>query len=219
MNPSMIIAVDGPAGAGKGTLARRLAAHYGFAHLDTGLLYRAVARRVLDAKRDPHDAAAAEREALALTPGELADPALRTEMAGEVASIVSAHPGVRAALLEFQRRFARNPPGGAAGAVLDGRDIGTVVCPEPDVLKLFVTASTEERAQRRFRELLERGESPIYARVLEDMMRRDARDANRSVAPTRAARDAFDLDTTGLDPDTVFARAVAFITSRTRSGG
>jgi CMP/dCMP kinase len=215
----MIIAVDGPAGAGKGTLARRLAAHFGFAHLDTGLIYRGVARRVLDAKLDPHDAAAAEREARAMSPDELADPVLRTEMVGEIASIVSAHPGVRAALRQFQRDFARNPPGGAPGAVLDGRDIGTVVCPEPDVLKLFVTASTLERAQRRFRELLERGESPIYARVLEDMMRRDARDANRSASPTRAASDAFELDTTGLDPDAVFARAVDFIASRTRSSG
>ena len=172
----MIIAVDGPAASGKGTLARRLANHYGLAHLDSGLLYRAAALQVLLAGGDPADpkdavAAAAKR----VRPDQLADPRLKEERVAEAASLVAAIPAVRATLLAFQREFARNPPGGAKGAVLDGRDIGTVVCPGA-AAKLFVTASLEARAMRRFKELQASGAAAIYQRVLQDMKLRDARD-------------------------------------------
>ena len=197
-----IIAIDGPAAAGKGTLARRLAAHLGFAYLDTGLLYRAVGARTQAAGCDPADAAAA------LVPADLDDPALRLDAAAQAASRVAAIPAVRDALLEFQRRFAEEPPGGAKGAVLDGRDIGTVVCPRA-TLKLFVTASLEERAARRLKELRERGSEAIDSRVLRDMRERDARDSARSVAPLEPAADAVVIDTSGRGPDAVFAAALA----------
>ncbi|AWN52213.1 (d)CMP kinase [Methylobacterium sp. 17Sr1-1] len=205
----MIIAIDGPAASGKGTLAKRLAQHYRLPHLDTGLLYRAVALTLLDAERDLADAAAAEAAAQALQPAFLADPRLRGSAMGEAASIVSAQPAVRAALLDWQRRFA----GSAEGAVLDGRDIGTVVCPDAAV-KLFVTASAEERARRRHRELDGRGDPVPYEAVLADILRRDARDADRDAAPLRVAEDAVVLDTTALDADAAFRAATDVVEGR-----
>ncbi len=209
----MIIAIDGPAGSGKGTLAKRLAAHFGFAHLDTGLIYRAVGHAMLRAGLDPEDKAAAERAAKALDPATFADPALRGDDAANAASKVSAIPAVRAALLEFQRRFAVSPPGGAPGAVLDGRDVGTVVCPDAPV-KLFLTATPEVRAERRVKELRERGLEAIYARVLQDLNERDARDRARAVAPLTPATDALVLDTSTLDADAVFDLALRHIAAR-----
>ena len=215
---SIVIAIDGPAAAGKGTLARSLEEHFKLSKLDTGLLYRATGWKVLENGGDPEDAATAEAAARALDPAELANPALRTDEAAQAASKVSAIPGVRAALLDFQRNFAKNPPyladGGAAqGAILDGRDIGTTVCPDADA-KLFITASTEIRAKRRFKELQDRGLEAIYARVLEDMKERDARDSNRSASPLVAADDAFVLDTSDLDAEQALAAALDFIASK-----
>ncbi|MEQ8505637.1 MAG: (d)CMP kinase [Rhodospirillales bacterium] len=206
----MIIAIDGPAAAGKGTLARRVADRLNLAYLDTGLLYRATGKRVLEAGADPEDAAAAEAQARALEPKDLERPDLRTEAVGQAASKVSAVPGVRAALLDFQRTFAATPPAGFKGAVLDGRDIGTVVCPDADV-KLFVTASDEVRAARRHKELQEKDPDVIYARVLEEMRERDARDRSRAVAPLEPAEDAILLDTSDLNADEVFAKALDII--------
>jgi cytidylate kinase len=212
----MIIAIDGPAAAGKGTLARRLAQHFRLAHLDTGTLYRAVALKVLRNQQDPKNKDDAARAAAGLTSADLEGDALRGEDVATAASMVAVHPEVRSALLEFQRNFAKNPPGDVKGAVLDGRDIGTVICPEPEVIKIFVLASLEKRAQRRVRELQARGDSPIYARVLQDMKDRDIRDASRGVAALKAAPDAFKLDTSNLDADHAFAKALDFIKSRKR---
>ena len=209
----MIVAVDGPAASGKGTLARRLAAHLGYAHLDTGKLYRAVGHAGLAAGQDPEDAAAATRAAKSLRIESLGDPALLGDAAAAAASKVAAIPCVRAALLRFQQDFAQNPPDGAAGAVLDGRDIGTVVCPGAEAT-LFVTAEVAVRAERRHKELIGRGQPSIYAQVLQDLKERDARDSNRAVAPLRPARDAKILDTSALDPDAVFAAALAYIEKR-----
>ncbi len=209
----MIIAIDGPAAAGKGTLARRLAVHFDLAYLDTGLIYRAVGKKVLDAGADPEDAEASEAVARALQATDLETQGLRTDETAQAASKVSAVPGVRAALLEFQRDFAAYPPDGKKGAVLDGRDIGTVVCPDADA-KLFVSASTEVRAERRLKELQERGLEAIYARVLEDMKERDARDSSRAASPLEPAKDAHQLDTSTLDADQVFAKALEVISSR-----
>ncbi|KQU00021.1 cytidylate kinase [Methylobacterium sp. Leaf469] len=198
----LVIAIDGPAASGKGTLAKRIAAHYGLPHLDTGLLYRAVALTVIDAgyKLDDHQAAA--RAAASLIADRLADPRLRERAMGEAASRISSVPAVRSALLAWQQRFAGN----AAGAVLDGRDIGTVVCPHARV-KLFITAAPEERARRRHLELQRRGETTSVGAILADIVARDARDAQRSTAPLKAAADAVLLDTTDLDPDAAFAAA------------
>jgi len=204
----MIVAIDGPAAAGKGTLARALADAYDLAYLDTGALYRATALRTLRAGIDPADAPAVAAEANAITPEDLADPALRAEATGEMASKVSALSEVRAALLDFQRRFAAVPPDGAKGAVLDGRDIGTVVCPDAEV-KIFITASDEVRAHRRWLELSARGEDISEAQVLTDMQSRDARDAERATAPMKAAEDAHLLDTSNLDIDASFVAAKA----------
>ena len=203
----MIIAIDGPVAAGKGTLARRLAAHLGYAYLDTGMIYRAVAAITLAAGADPGDLDAATAVAKALTPEDLKRSDLRAEAVGEGASRASALMPVRAALLDFQRRFATHPPGGVLGAVLDGRDIGTVVCPGAAV-KLFITATDEARAARRHKELLERGEESIYARVLQDLQVRDARDSERPIAPLKPADDAIVLDTTEMDADEVFQTAL-----------
>lgn len=209
----MIVAIDGPSAAGKGTLAKRLARHFDLAHLDSGGLYRAVGLKLLRADQDPADEAMALAAAQSLRPEELDDPALREEATGKAASIVAAMAPVRQALLDFQRNFARTPPGGKTGAVIDGRDIGTVVCPDAEV-KLFVTASDEVRARRRSEELQGRGEIAIYARVLKDMRERDARDSQRSVAPLVAAEDAFVLDTSDLDADEVFAAALEAINQK-----
>lgn len=209
----MIIAIDGPAAAGKGTLARRLAEAYGFALLDTGLLYRAVGMKVVDAGASPDDAPSAAQAARTLRAEDLSDPRLRSDAAAQAASKVAAISDVRAALLDFQRDFARNPPAPAKGAILDGRDIATTVCPDAEI-KLFVTASPEIRAERRHKELLDRGLSAIYARVLEDLKERDARDRARAVSPLAAAPDALVIDTSAMDADEVFAAAVDFIKSR-----
>lgn len=202
-----VIAIDGPAAAGKGTLARRLAAALGFAHLDTGLLYRAVGRRVLDAGHAPDDPAAAEAAARGLVAADLARTDLRGPKADRASSLVATMPGVRAALLAFQRRFAEQ------GAVLDGRDIGTVVAPDAAV-KLFVTASPGARARRRWLELQGRGIAATLATVEAELQARDAQDAAREAAPLKAAADAVVLDTTGLDADAAFARALEIVRSR-----
>lgn len=212
----MIIALDGPSAAGKGTLARRLAAHYRLAHLDTGSLYRAVGGRVLREGGDPADVARAVAAAAALSEADRAAADLRTEAVGQAASRVAAIPEVRAKLLDFQRNFAHHPPGGRAGAILDGRDIGTVICPDADV-KLFLTANFEARAERRFRELQAAGAAPIKRAVLEEMTLRDRRDSERQSAPLKPAADAFVLDTSDLDADAVFAAAVEHISERMRS--
>ncbi len=209
----MIIAIDGPSAAGKGTLARRLAAALDFACLDTGLLYRAVGAKLLAGGRTPGDRADAERAAADLVPKDLSRADLRSEAVGEAASKVAAHREVRARLLAFQRRFATEPPDGKIGAVLDGRDIATVVCPEADV-KIFLTAGLEARAERRLKELRERGEEAIYPRVLQEMRDRDARDSGRAAAPLRPADDAIVLDTTEMDSDAVFEAVLAIARSR-----
>ncbi|WP_027288265.1 (d)CMP kinase [Rhodovibrio salinarum] len=211
----MVVAVDGPAAAGKGTLARRLATTLNLVYLDTGSIYRAVAAKLLAAGGDPNDAETATEVARTLVSDDLGRDDLRAEGVGAAASIVSAHQDVRAALLDFQRAVAFDPPPGRAGAVLDGRDIGTVVCPEA-CAKLFVTASLEERARRRHEELLGRGEERIYARVLEDLKERDARDSARATAPMTAAADAVTLDTSDLDVETAFRKALDIV--RTRCG-
>jgi len=211
-NKPIIIAIDGPAAAGKGTLARRLAEHFDLAYLDTGLLYRAVGMNVVRQGGDPEDADSAENAAKALKTADLEAADLREDAAADAASRVSAIPGVRAQLLEFQRKFAENPPNGKKGAVLDGRDIGTVVCPEAEA-KLFVTASVEIRAKRRFKELRDKGLAAIHGRVLADMKERDARDSDRTVSPLQPANDAYQLDTSDLDADQAFAAALGFINS------
>lgn len=202
----LVIAIDGPAASGKGTLARRLAAHLGLCHLDTGLLYRGVAEAMLSRGLDLTDAEAAARTAAALDLVGLDPARLRGERAGEGASVVSAHAGVRAELLSTQRRFAANP----AGAVLDGRDIGTVVCPDAGV-KLFVTAAPEERALRRVRELQAAGTPTSFETVLSDIRERDHRDETRRVAPLRPAADAHILDTTLLGAEDAFLQALKLV--------
>jgi cytidylate kinase len=214
MTQLMIIAIDGPAASGKGTLALRIARKFGLAHLDTGLLYRAVARDVKDNGGTADDRDAAARAARELDPATLDDPALRGVGAGEAASIVARIPEVREALLEFQRAFAHKPP----GAVLDGRDIGTVVCPQADV-KIFVTATPEVRAKRRHLERQSRGEAVTYEAVLADIRRRDERDAGREAAPMRPAADAVLLDTTNLDIEAAFDTAVGVITKKVGQRG
>lgn len=202
----MIIAIDGPAASGKGTLARRLASHFGLRHLDTGLLYRAVARKLLAAGHRLDDRARAAEAATSLDPIELADPELKSHAIGEASSIVSAITEVRAALFDFQQAFAAAPP----GAVLDGRDIGTVICPEAEV-KIFVTASPQARARRRYLELTGNGQTVNEADILADIARRDERDSNRAVAPLKPAVDAVLLDTTHLDIDAAFRAAVDIV--------
>jgi len=206
----VIIAIDGPAASGKGTIARRLARELGFAYLDTGALYRAVALRLLRSSAAPDGANAAHAAAAVRPAADLADPALRDEAVAGLASRLGAMAEVRAALLAFQRDFASRPPAGAAGAVLDGRDIGTVVCPDADI-KLFVTASLEERVRRRVSELAAEGRPAEAATIRADLEARDARDRARSVAPLRQADDAYLLDTTNLDIDSAFAAAKALV--------
>ena len=205
-----VVAIDGPAASGKGTLARRLAERYGLAHLDSGKLYRATALLVLDAGADPADPGAAVAAARRVSPAVLGDPLLSSEAVARASSILSALPAVRAELLAMQRDFAAHPTPPARGAVIDGRDIGTVVCPDAAV-KLFVTASPEARAERRAKELREGGAPAIYEDVLRDMKERDARDSGRRVAPLMAAPDAVTIDTTGLDANEVFEQACDII--------
>ncbi len=214
----VVIAVDGPAAAGKGTLARRLADHLGFAYLDTGLLYRAVGARLLDRAGEMVDESAAVAAAEAIAPDDLMRPDLRSDTVASAASRVAAMAGVRRALLGFQRRFAEAPPDQAPGAVLDGRDIGSVVCPDATV-KLFITASEDVRAARRLRELQGRGVEAIHDTVLRDLRERDSRDASRAVAPLRPAEDAVVIDTSRLDPDGVLDVALAAIRARYQAAG
>ncbi|MGV8998562.1 MAG: (d)CMP kinase [Parvibaculaceae bacterium] len=207
---SFTIAIDGPAAAGKGTLAKRLAAHYGFAYLDTGSLYRAVGVAVQAQGLDPSDETAAIAAARALDATKIDEKAIRTAEAGAAASVVAVMQPVRAAILAFQRDFAGKPPKGAKGAVLDGRDIGTVVCPEAQV-KLFVSASPEIRAHRRWLELKGSGSAISEAQVLEDTKERDRRDTERATSPMRPAADAHLLDTSNLSIEAAFGEAVAII--------
>jgi len=202
----MIIAIDGPAASGKGTIARQIAAVYGLHHLDTGLLYRAVAKAMLDAGYPPDDATRATEAAVRLDPTKFEDNALKLQAITEAASVVAAIPQVREALMNYQREFATKPP----GAVLDGRDIGTVIAPGADV-KLFVVASPEVRAKRRVLELRARGEAADEQEVLADLLRRDERDSRRTAAPLKAAPDAHLLDTTHLGIDAAFRAAVDII--------
>ena len=210
----MIIALDGPAASGKGTLARRIAAHHGLSHLDTGLLYRATARALIDAgeRLDDESRAVAAARGLALT--DFDEDKLRGREMGEAASIVAAIPAVRAALLDMQRAFAARP----GGAVLDGRDIGTVISPDADV-KIFVTASPETRANRRALELAGRGEKVDYTAVLDDIRKRDERDSSRSSAPLVKAADAVTLDTTHLDIEAALAAALRIVAEKTGARG
>jgi CMP/dCMP kinase len=208
----VIIAIDGPAASGKGTLAKAVAARFGLAHLDSGLLYRAVARRLIDQGLPLDAEAAAADAAAALDLSMLEAASLRGAEMGEAASRVAAYPSVRTALIDLQRSFARQP----GGAVIDGRDIGTVICPDADV-KLFVTASPEERARRRWRELVLGGAPLDYDAVLADIRRRDERDSKRSVSPLRQAADATLLDTTKLDARAALAAALAIIAAKAPS--
>jgi len=209
----MIIAIDGPAASGKGTLAKRLAAHFGLPHLDTGLLYRAVGRIAIDRGLDLDDAGAAADIAEQFDVAELDETRLRGREMGEAASVVAAHPKVRKALLDLQRRFAHQP----GGAVLDGRDIGTVIAPGAE-MKIFVTAAPEIRARRRHLELERRGDAPSFEEVLADIRKRDARDAGRADAPLKPAPDAHILDTTALDADGAFDVALTMVAGAVRGG-
>ena len=202
----MIIAIDGPAASGKGTLGRRLAEHFRLRHLDTGLIYRAVAKALLDAGQPLDDKERAVAAAHALDPEKFDAKVLKGHAIGEAASIVSAIPEVRAALLKFQRDFAAAPP----GAVLDGRDIGTVICPDADV-KIFVVAAAEERARRRALELKAAGQDADEAEILADILRRDERDRSRAVAPLKPAPDAHELDTTHLNVDAAVQAAIDLV--------
>jgi cytidylate kinase len=202
----MIIAIDGPAASGKGTLGKRLAAHYGLRHLDTGLIYRAVAKALMDAGHPLDDRERALAAARALDPARFDEQVLKGHVMGEAASIVSAIPEVRAALRAFQQDFAATPP----GAVLDGRDIGTVVCPSADV-KIFVVASPQERARRRAAEIKAAGGQADEAAILADILRRDERDRSRTVSPLKPAADAHVLDTTSLDVEAALAAAIAIV--------
>lgn len=208
----MIIAIDGPAASGKGTLAKRLAAHYGFRHLDSGLLYRGVAKAVIDAGKAADDKEAAIAAARTFDPVRYDESLLKGDDVAKAASLVAAIPEVRAELIALQRHFAQSRP----GAVIDGRDIGTVIAPEAEV-KIFVTASAEERARRRISELEGRGESPDPAAVLADILKRDERDMGRAIAPLRQAPDAHLLDTTHLGIDAA-VRAAIDIVEAVRAG-
>ncbi len=205
----MIIAIDGPAASGKGTIARRLAAHFNLPHLDTGLLYRATARALMEAGERLDDEACAVQAARGLALTDFDEDKLRGREMGEAASVVGAIPAVRAALLDMQRSFAHRD----GGAVLDGRDIGTVICPDASV-KIFVTANPETRANRRALELKGRGEKVDFAAVLDDIRKRDERDSHRSSAPLVAAADAIHLDTSHLDVEAAVKAAITIAESK-----
>ena len=206
MSKALVIAIDGPAAAGKGTIATRLADHFLLPHLDTGLLYRAIGRIMADRGFDIENAEIATQIAESLDPEDLKDPRLRGHEAGGLASRVAVHVPVRTALVDMQREFARRAP----GAVLDGRDIGTVICPDAQV-KIFVTASPEVRAHRRTNELNAKGREVLYETILAEILDRDARDAGRTTAPLKPAEDAVILDTSGLDREGAFQRAVEIV--------
>jgi cytidylate kinase len=218
MNNSIVIAVDGTAASGKGTLAKKLAQYFHLAHLDSGSLYRLVALKVQEAGGHPDSEADALRAARALTQADIEAAVndgfrIRSAEIGHAASLVSVFLEVRKALLEFQRGFAAHPPGGTRGAVIDGRDIGTVICPNA-IAKLFVDAAPEARAHRRWLELKGRGESTDEARLLADIVERDKRDSERPISPSKPALDALLLDTTHLDIDAAFAAALALVQPR-----
>jgi cytidylate kinase len=220
MTPKVpVIAIDGPAASGKGTIARKIAHELAYAYLDTGLLYRAIGFAVTSSGHNPTDreaalsAAAALPGRIAADPALLQNPALRTDSISESASHVAAMQDVRAIILKLQRDFARDPGSAYQGAVLDGRDIGTIICPDAPA-KLFVTASLETRAERRLKELQNRDITTTYEAVLRDMRERDSRDAERKIAPMKPAGDALELDTTHLDPDQAFNKAMDYIRSR-----
>ena len=213
MTGPIVIAVDGPAASGKGTLARRLASHFGFAHLDSGSLYRLAALYLLRAHHDPRDETAAAKASREVNPADAGSIELGTREIAEAASIIAAFPSVRAALLEYQRHFAACPPGEAPGAVIDGRDIGTVVCPEAQA-KLFVDALPERRAHRRWHELTKAGQNVSEDAILAEILSRDARDRGRAAAPLRPASDANLLDTSDLDIDAAFAAALELVKPR-----
>lgn len=215
MRQSIVIAVDGTAASGKGTLAKKLAAHFSFAHLDSGSLYRLVALGVIDMGGNPNKEDDAVKAARALTAATIGaaqrdDSKIRSAEIGHAASLVSVFPAVRQALFEFQRNFAAQPPSGARGAVIDGRDIGTVICPDATA-KLFVDARPEIRAHRRWLELQARGETPNKAALLADILDRDKRDRGRAASPLKPAADALLLDTSQLDIDAAFAAALALV--------
>ena len=211
----MIIAIDGSAASGKGTLAKRLATHLGLSHLDTGALYRAVGLQLLNAGQDKKNINENQcvKLCVGLDIGLTTSPLIRSEKVAEMASVVAAMPAVRAALLDLQRQFAATPPD-PKGAILDGRDIGTVVLPHAD-FKFFIDADLDERARRRTKELQESGQSAMFRDVFEDMQDRDRRDRERSTAPLKAAEDALVIDTTQLDADSVFAMAASHIDGNT----
>lgn len=210
----IVIAIDGPAASGKGTLARKLAAHLGYAYLDTGALYRAVGKLVLDAGKDPNNEQDASNAALTLAatlkPEDLQNPAIRTDEVGSAASKVAKFASVRTELLAFQKNFAKTSQSGFGGVVMDGRDIGTVICPDA-LVKLFIIADTEERARRRLAELQSKSINTTYDAVLADMKERDARDSSRDTAPLKPAPDAHIIDTTSMNEAEVMERALSII--------
>lgn len=214
MSGALVIAIDGPVAAGKGTLARRLAVHLGLRHLDSGMIYRATAARLLASGGDPDDVAGAEKAALSLQAEDLVQSNLRDQEIGGVASRIAVLQPVRDALLAFQRSFAAEEP----GAVIDGRDIGTVVCPDADV-KLYVTAGLEERATRRFEELVSRGEAANLNDISKEIAERDRRDMERAVAPLRQADDAILVDTSRLDADAAFEMAIEIVVKQLNAWG
>lgn len=214
MSGALVIAIDGPVAAGKGTLARRLAVHLGLRHLDSGMIYRATAARLLASGGDPDDVAGAEKAALSLQAEDLVQSNLRDQEIGSAASRIAVLQPVRDALLAFQRSFAAEEP----GAVIDGRDIGTVVCPDADV-KLYVTAGLEERATRRFEELVSRGEAANLNDISKEITERDRRDMERAVAPLRQADDAILVDTSRLDADAAFEMAIEIVVKQLNARG
>jgi cytidylate kinase len=213
MSKSIVIAVDGTAASGKGTLAKKLAAHFGFAHLDSGALYRLTALAVLNAKGDPRNEADAVKGAQSIDLSLAGDPAIRTDVVGQAASHVAAIGAVRQALLDFQRSFLKSPPGGSPGAVMDGRDIGTVICPDATA-KLYIDARPQLRAHRRWQELKGMGIVRDEQGLLAELNARDAADKSRPISPLRQAPDAILLDTSDLGIDAAFAAALALVSPR-----